>query len=230
MLELKDRLPRRSRRPPAAGGAAVDAPAAARRRALGADEPGLSSAACREEPSTPPLKTIDRDGDFEQHLEAGAAGAREVGTPPDARRSSGHRRARRRGRAVRSRTAPARARRVHRAGPRPREPAGRRLRRRSSAAKRSITCCSTARPGSARRRWPTSSPTRWACRSGRPPGPVIEKPGDLAGDADQPQPTTRCCSSTRSTGCRRRSRRSSIRRWRTTSSTSSSARGRARGR
>ena len=105
--------------------------------------------------------------------------SRRCGTGDDASRS--HRRAtrrhprmrrppraRRRRRAVRGGAAAARARRVHRAGPRSREPAGRRSPRRGSAAKRSITCCSTARPASARRRSPTSSATRWACRCARP--------------------------------------------------------------
>ena len=45
-------------------------------------------------------------------------------------------------------------------------------------------------------------------------------PGDLAGMLTQPCRRARCSSSTKSTGCRRRSKRSSIRRWRTTSSTS----------
>ena len=63
--------------------------------------------------------------------------------------------ARRRRRPVRGGAAAADARRVHRPGPRAREPPRRRSPRRSSAARRSITCCSTARPGSARRRWRT---------------------------------------------------------------------------
>ena len=51
-------------------------------------------------------------------------------------------------------------------------------------------------------------------------GPVIEKPGDLAAILTEPPASTRCSSSTRSIAWRRRSKRSSIRRWRTTSSTS----------
>ena len=49
-------------------------------------------------------------------------------------------------------------------------------------------------------------------------GPVIQKAGDLAALLTNLQRTT-CCSSTRSIASIRRSRRSSIRRWRTSSST-----------
>ena len=61
------------------------------------------------------------------------------------------------------------------------------------------------------------------------------RPGDRQGGrsrgaAHQSRRRATCCSSTRSTGSIRRSRKSSIRRWRTSSSTSSSARGRRRAR
>ncbi len=61
-------------------------------------------------------------------------------------------------------------------------------------------------------------------RAGRA-GPRDLRPGDREARRSrrhphQPRRRAKCCSSTRSTACRRRSRRSSIRRWRTTSSTS----------
>ena len=49
-----------------------------------------------------------------------------------------------------------------------------------SAARRSTTCCSSGRRASARPRWRTSSRTSSASTCARPPGPVIERPGDLA--------------------------------------------------
>ncbi len=59
---------------------------------------------------------------------------------------------------------------IHRPGSRPREPARRRSPPRASAAKRSITCCSTGRRASARRRSPTSSPTSCGAAAARRPG------------------------------------------------------------
>ena len=53
---------------------------------------------------------------------------------------------------------------------------------------RSITCCCTARPDSARRRWPTSSRNELGVPVRATSGPVIEKPGDLVGDRS---PTSR---------------------------------------
>ncbi len=41
----------------------------------------------------------------------------------------------------------------------------------TSAASRWITCCCTARPGWARRRWRASSPTKWATTSASPAAP-----------------------------------------------------------
>ena len=75
----------------------------------------------------------------------------------------------RRRRAVRGRAAAADARRLHRPGPRSARTCRCRSPPRGSAARRSITCCSTVRPVSARRRSRTSSPTSSACRSARPP-------------------------------------------------------------
>nr|WP_269446509.1 Holliday junction branch migration DNA helicase RuvB [Methanocella arvoryzae] len=43
-----------------------------------------------------------------------------------------------------------------------------------------MTSCSTALPASARPRWPTSSPERWARTFASPQGPAIERAGDLA--------------------------------------------------
>ena len=51
-------------------------------------------------------------------------------------------------------------------------------------------------------------------------GPVLERPGDLAAILTNLQPQATCCSSMRSTASVRSSRRFSIRRWRTISSTS----------
>ena len=72
------------------------------------------------------------------------------------------------------------ARRVHRPGPRAREPAG--LDRRGPAARprRSITCCCTARPGSARRRSAYVIANELGVPVRATSGPVLEKPGDLA--------------------------------------------------
>ena len=61
-------------------------------------------------------------------------------------------------------------------------------------------------------------------------GPVLDKPGDLAGSADEPRQRRMCCSSTRSTGSARSWRSTCTRRWRTTRSTSCSTRVRAPGR
>jgi holliday junction DNA helicase RuvB len=49
-----------------------------------------------------------------------------------------------------------------------------------AAARRSTTCCCSGRRGSARPRSPTSSRTRWAPTCAPPPGPVLERAGDLA--------------------------------------------------
>ena len=54
-------------------------------------------------------------------------------------------------------------------------------RRASAAATRSTTSCSPARPGSARRPWPSSSATSSGKNVRVTSGPVIEKAGDLAG-------------------------------------------------
>ena len=51
---------------------------------------------------------------------------------------------------------------------------------RKHAARRSITCCSSARPGSARRASRTSSARSSASASARSPGPALERKGDLA--------------------------------------------------
>ena len=53
-------------------------------------------------------------------------------------------------------------------------------RRGARGAMRSITCCSSAPPGSARRRSRKSWRARWAWASARRSGPVIAKSGDLA--------------------------------------------------
>ena len=50
-------------------------------------------------------------------------------------------------------------------------------------------------------------------------GPVIQRAGDLAAILTNLQASVTFCSSTRSTACSRRSRRSSIPRWRISSST-----------
>ncbi len=129
------------------------------------------------------------------------------------------------GRGGRGGRAPApQPRRVHRPGPAHRAPADRHRGGAASGASPSTTCCSPGRPASARRRWPASWPPRWASGCGSPPD------RSSSGPATWPRcsPTSRratSCSSTRSTGCTGRSRRSSTRPWRTSSSTSSSARG-----
>ena len=41
-------------------------------------------------------------------------------------------------------------------------------------------CCCSARRAWARPRWRTSSPAKWASTCARPPGPVLERAGDLA--------------------------------------------------
>ena len=87
------------------------------------------------------------------------------------------------------------------------------------------TCCSPARPASARPRCRASSPSRWGCSSTSPParrwsGPATSPPSSPSST------TATSSSSTRSTGSRAPSRRSSTRPWRTSSSTSSSGRAR----
>ena len=90
---------------------------------------------------------------------------------------------------------------------------------RVSGARRSITCCSTARPAWARPRSRTSSRTSCRCRSQhRRPGP--RKARRPRRHPHQAARRAKSCSSTRSTACRRRSRRSSIPRSKTTSSIS----------
>ena len=97
----------------------------------------------------------------------------------------------------------------------------------ADAGRPSTTCCSPVRPGSARPRWPASPPPRWASRctsrrARRSSGPATWR---------RSSPSSRSatsCSSTRSTACPGPSRRSCTRRWRTSSSTSSSARARPR--
>ena len=54
-------------------------------------------------------------------------------------------------------------------------------RRQAPAARRSTTPSSSARPDWARPRSPCSWRGRWASSSAPPPGPVLEKPGDLVG-------------------------------------------------
>ncbi len=66
------------------------------------------------------------------------------------------------------------------------QPARRRSRRRAGAARASTTCCSTARPGSARRRWPTSSRARWASAALHV-GPGDRAPGRSGRAAHQPR-------------------------------------------
>ena len=53
-------------------------------------------------------------------------------------------------------------------------------RRQARAARPSTTCCSRARPASARRRSPASSRSRWARACSRRSGPALERAGDLA--------------------------------------------------
>ena len=54
------------------------------------------------------------------------------------------------------------------------------LRRPGPGARRWTTSWCTARRGWGRPPWPTSSPRRWAPASRPPPGPVVERAGDLA--------------------------------------------------
>ena len=72
------------------------------------------------------------------------------------------------------------------------------IRPRASATSRSTTCCSSARPASARRRSPTSSPTRWARRCAPPPARCSSAPATSPRSSPTSSPA-RCCSSTRST-------------------------------
>ena len=111
------------------------------------------------------------------------------------------------------------ARRVRRPAPPARAPRDHAHRVASSAGRPSTTCCSRARPAWARPRWPASSPPRWARACSPRAGP--RSSGPATSPRSSPTSTTAaCCSSTRSTACRARSKRSSIRRWRTSSSTS----------
>ena len=89
------------------------------------------------------------------------------------------------------------------------------------------TSCSPARRGWARRRWPASSPPRWACTctSRRPGARTGGRPG---GHPHQARRRRRAVHRRDPPPPRARSRRSCTRRWRTSSSTSSSARVRPR--
>ena len=69
---------------------------------------------------------------------------------------------------------------VHRAGQGERNAARFSSPRPRSAASRSTTCCSTARPASARRRWPRVLANEMGARLSTTSGPAIERPGDLA--------------------------------------------------
>ena len=216
MLELKDRLPRAQ---PRGGGRRRRAPRRRRcatmcsRRSmnLGYHRPLAEKAVDAAVKAAP-------DGGFERTLKQALRELREVTAVTDDRLVTA--RARRRGRAVRSGPAPARARRLHRPGPHPREPAG--GDRRGAAARRGARsrAAATARPGLGK----TTLAYVIAQRAGRAGARDVRAGDREAGrpgrHPHQPRRRARCCSSTRSTGCRRRSRRSSIRRSRTTSSTS----------
>ncbi len=75
---------------------------------------------------------------------------------------------------------PTRARRVRRPARAEGTPHRSCSRRPASGASRSTTCCSPVRPGSARPRWPASSPPRWASHLHVTSGPALERAGDLA--------------------------------------------------
>ena len=100
---------------------------------------------------------------------------------------------------------------------------------RGRATRRSTTCCSSARRASARPRWRRSSRASSASTSAPPRGRSSPRPA-ISRRCSPISRSATCCSSTKSTGSIRRSRRSSIRRWRISSSTSSSAKGRRRAR
>ena len=86
-----------------------------------------------------------------------------------------------------------------------------------------------ARRASARPRWPGSWPSSWGWASTSRAGRCSSARATWPRSSPPSSPTT-CSSSTRSTGSTGPSRRSSTRRWRTSSSTWSSARGPRRGR
>ena len=135
-----------------------------------------------------------------------------------------------RGARVRRRAAPEDPRRVRRAGAGEGTAGAADRRRARRAASRSTTCCSAGPPGLGK----TTLAQIVAARDGRGvPAHVAARRS--IGRATSPRSsrtsrTATCCSSTRSTGCRGRSRRSSIRRSRTSASTSCSARARRPGR
>ena len=96
-------------------------------------------------------------------------------------------------------------------------------RRRARGVRPPTTSSSPGRPASARPRWRTSSPPSSACdctsRRARPSSAPATSPR-----CSRTSTRATSCSSTRSTGWRAPSKRCSIRRWRTSSSTSCSAR------
>ena len=226
VLELKDRIAHVA--PPAGAGAPlpIAGRASARRPALRASEPGLSSAAGRE--SRRCHADVDGDADLRARAQRRAQGADAVSRmrPPamqprrrrvddDAQYEAGLR-----PRSLDEYIGQDRVRDnlagVDCGGARPRRGA------RSRAALRSAR----ARQDDAR--------LRHRQRDGRA-GARDRRARSSRSPATSPRcsPTsssTKSCSSTRFIACRRRSRRSSIRRWRTTSSTSSSARAPARAR
>ncbi len=92
-------------------------------------------------------------------------------------------------------------------------------RRLATAARRSTTCCWPGRPAWARRPSPASSPPR--CRSAFTPPRARRSNARSTSPASSPTCSrATCCSSTRSTGSTRPSKRCSTRRWRTSRSTS----------
>ena len=91
-------------------------------------------------------------------------------------------------------------------------------RRRRDAARRSTMCCSSGRPASARRRWRRSWRASSASISARPPGRSSPRRATLP-RCSPTSKTATCCSSTRCIGSAPPSRKSSIRRWRISSST-----------
>ena len=139
-----------------------------------------------------------------------------------AARSGAHRR---RGDHRRRQPPPAHAGGVRRASASSRPTSRSSWRRPAGGPRPSTTCCSPARPGSARRAWPASSPARWAWRSTSPPAPPSSGPA-TSPRCSRSSARATSSSSTRSTASRASSKRSSTRRWRTSRSTSSSARAR----
>jgi hypothetical protein len=127
---------------------------------------------------------------------------------------------------VRSQPASDDVRRVRRPGADPRQPAHRHRRRaRPRRTARPRAAVRPARPRQDHARAPDRRRHGRRHRADLGPGP--RRAEGPRRHADAPASATRCCSSTRSTGCRRCSRSTSTRRWRTTRSTSCSIRGRA---